>query len=63
VAAAQTGIEMAAQGRRATVLNRSIGFELLKTEALLVPFEEAAALGAEDIGHLHGGAAHFCFDR
>jgi hypothetical protein len=26
----------------------------------LILVEKTAALGAEDIGHLHGGPVHFC---
>jgi hypothetical protein len=37
--------------------------ELLKIEILLVPVQEAVPLRAEDVGHLHGGSAHFCRGR
>jgi hypothetical protein len=54
---------MAAERRRAAVLNGSESFELLKTEALLVPVQETVALCAEDVGHLDDWPAHFCFVR
>jgi len=61
--AARTGVHMAAESRRAAVLNGPESFELLKTEVLLVPVQKAVALCAKDVGHLHGGAAHFCLVR
>ena len=54
---------MAAQRGCAAVLNRPKRLELLKVEALLVPVQETVALRAEDVGHLHGGATHFCRGR
>ena len=54
---------MAAQRSRAAALNGPKGLELLKIEALLVPVQEAVALRPEDVGHLHGGSAHFCLVR
>ena len=61
--ALRTGIDVAAQRSRAATLNGSESLELLKIEALLVPIQEAVALRAKDIGHLHGGPAHFCLVR
>jgi len=54
---------MAAQRCRAAVLNGAESFELLKTQAPLVPVQEAVALCAEDVGHLHDWLAHFCRGR
>jgi hypothetical protein len=47
----------------AAVLNRSEGFELLEIQARSIPVEEALALGAEDVSHLHGGPFHGFFLR
>jgi hypothetical protein len=63
MAALWTGVEMSAQRGSTTALNGSIGFELLKIEAPLIPVQEVAALRAENVGHLHGGADHFGFVR
>ena len=54
---------MAAQRSRAAALNGTKGFELLKVKASSIPIQEAVALRAEDVGHLHGGPAHFGFVR
>jgi hypothetical protein len=35
----------------------------LKVKAPSIPIQEAVALSAEDVGHLHGGPAHFCLLR
>ncbi len=61
--APRTGIQMAAKSRRAAVLNGPKSFEVLKAEALVIPVQKAVALCAEDVGHLHGGATHFCLVR
>jgi hypothetical protein len=61
--ALRTGIDMASQRSRAAALNGSESLELLKIETLLVPVQEAVALRAKDIGHLHDGPAHFCLVR
>jgi len=63
VTALRTGINVAAQRGRATALNGPKGLELLKVQAPLIPIQETVALRAEDIGHLHGGTAHFCRGR
>ena len=55
-----TGIEMTAQRRGAAARNGPESFELLKAETRLVPVQEAIALRAEDVGHLHGGPGHSC---
>jgi hypothetical protein len=60
VTALRTGIDMTAQRSRAAALNGAKGLELLKVKAPSIPIQEAVALCAEDVGHLHGGAAHFC---
>jgi hypothetical protein len=59
----RTGIDMTAQRSRAAALNGAKGLELLKAKALAIPIQEALALRAEDVGHLHGGPAHFCLWR
>ena len=63
VSASRTGIHVSSQRGRAAALNRPECLELLKVEALVVPVQEAVALRAENVGHLHGGAAHFCRGR
>jgi hypothetical protein len=35
--------------------------ELLETHALAMTVDEALALRAKDVGHLHGGPVHFRF--
>jgi hypothetical protein len=55
----QTSVEVAAQGCRAAVLDGAEHFQLLKAEARPVSVEKAVTLCADDIGHLHGGPAHF----
>jgi hypothetical protein len=59
----RTGIDMTAQRSRAAALNGAKGLELLKVKAPSIPIQEAVALSAEDVGHLHGGPAHFCLLR
>lgn len=61
--ALRTRIEMAAHGCRATVLDGTEDFQLLKAEARSVSVEKAVALRAKDVGHLQGGPAHFCLLR
>jgi hypothetical protein len=63
VTALRTGIDMTAQRSRAAALNGAKGLELLKVKAPSIPIQEAVALRAEDVGHLHGGPAHFCLLR
>src|ERR1700730_6782675 len=63
VTAFRTGIDMTAQRSRAAALNGPKGLELLKVEAPLIPVQEAVALRAEDVGHLHGGPVHPSFLR
>src|SRR5438132_7353108 len=58
-AALRTGSDVAAQRGRAAALNRRKGFALLKVAAPVLPVQKVAALYAEDVGHLHGGSAHF----
>src|SRR5215472_16274609 len=60
VTAFRTGIEVAAQRSRAAALNGPKGLELLKVQAPLIPIQKTVALRAENVGHLHGGPAHFC---
>jgi hypothetical protein len=59
----QTGVEVAAQGCRAAVLDGTEHFQLLKAEARPVSVEKAVALCANEIGHLQSGPAHFCLFR
>jgi hypothetical protein len=61
--ALRTGIDMTAQRSRAAALNGAKGLELLKVKAPSIPIQETVALRAEDVGHLHGGPAHFCLWR
>ena len=62
--ALRAGIEVTSERGGAAVLQGSEGFELLEIEARSIPVEEALALHAEDIGHLHGGPIHFlCLRR
>ncbi len=63
VSAPGTGIDMTAQRRCAAALDGPESLELLKIETFFVPVQEAVALRAEDVGHLHGGPAHFCRGR
>jgi hypothetical protein len=63
VTALRTGIDMTAQRSRAAALNGAKGLELLKVKASSIPIQETVALCAEDVGHLHGGPAHFCLWR
>jgi hypothetical protein len=49
---------MSTQSRGAALLNGAECFELLIIETRFVSVQEAAALCAEDIGHLHSGPAH-----
>ena len=63
VTALRTGIDMTAQRSRAAALNGAKGLELLKVKASSIPIQETVALLAEDVGHLHGGPAHFCLLR
>jgi hypothetical protein len=58
------GIEVTSERGGAAVQQGAEGFELLEIEARSIPVEEALALNAEDIGHLHGGPSHFlCLRR
>jgi hypothetical protein len=63
MAASGTRIEMTTQRRGAAVADGSEGLELLKVEAGSIPVQEAIALRAEDVGHLHGGPRHSVFLR
>jgi hypothetical protein len=59
-----TGIEVTSERGGAAVQQGAEGFELLEIEARSIPVKETLALGAEDVGHLHGGPSHFlCFRR
>ena len=55
-----TGIEVSTQSRGAALLDGAESFALLIVETRFVSVQKAAALGAEDIGHLHGRPAHPC---
>jgi hypothetical protein len=57
------GIEVASERGGAAVLQGAEGFELLEIEARSIPVEEALALNAEVVGHLHGGPFHGFFLR
>ena len=41
----------------------AMGLELLKIETASIPVQEAIALRAEDVGHLHGRSRHGCLLR
>jgi hypothetical protein len=58
-----TGIEVTSERGGAAVVQGTEGFELLEIEARSIPVEEALALNAEDVGHLHGGSSHGIFLR
>jgi hypothetical protein len=58
-----TGIEVTSERCGAAILQGAEGFELLEIEARSIPVEEARALNAEDVGHLHGGPSHGFFLR
>jgi hypothetical protein len=58
-----TGIEVTS-GRGGTAVQQGAeGLELLEIEARSKAIEEALALHAEDVGHLHGGPVHFLCRR
>ena len=57
MAASGTGIEMAAQGRRAAAGEGPQDSQLLKAQPR-DSVEEAVTLRAKDVGHLHGGPVH-----
>ena len=57
------GIEVASERGGAAVQQGAEGLELLEIEARSIPVEEALALHAEDVGHLHGGPSHGFFLR
>jgi len=61
--ASRTSIEMTTQSRRAAVRDGPEGFELLIVETASIPVQEAIALRAEDVGHLHGGPVHLFWVR
>ena len=54
---------MASERGGAAVQQGAEGLELLEIEARSIPVEEALALHAEDVGHLHGGPSHGFFLR
>jgi hypothetical protein len=56
--AAGTMIDVAAQRRRATTLDRAQHFQLLKTEPSAIVFGKTVTVFAENVGHLDGGPAH-----
>jgi hypothetical protein len=62
MAALRTGIEMAAQCRRAAAGNRSQHCQLLEAQPRSILVQKAGLVRAKDIGHLHGRPAHsgFC---
>jgi hypothetical protein len=57
------GIEVASERSGAAVQQGAKDLELLKIEARSIAVEEALALHAEDVGHLHGGPSHGFFLR
>jgi len=63
VSASGTGIDMASEGSRTAALDGTKRLELLKAKARSILVEEAVALRAEDVGHLHGGPCHSVFLR
>ena len=56
--AAQTLIAMAAECRRAATDDGVHHLAVLKRKMRSIAFDEAAARGAKDVGHLEGGTAH-----
>ena len=58
-----TGIEVTSERGGAAVEQGAEGLELLEIEARSIAVEETLAPSAEDIGHLHGGPAHFLCRR
>src|SRR5436305_10860663 len=55
-----TGIEVSTQSCGAALLDGAEGLQLLIVKTRFVSVQKAAALCAEDIGHLHGRSAHPC---
>ena len=53
-----TGIEVSSQSCGAALLDGAEGLELLVVKTRFVSVQKAAALRAENIGHLHGRPAH-----
>src|SRR5262245_9788261 len=54
-------VDMTAKSRRAASHDGLHDLELLETHALAMTVDEALALRAKDVGHLHGGPAHTPF--
>jgi hypothetical protein len=54
---------MTAERCGAAVPDGAMGLELLKIETASIPVQEAIALRAEDVGHLHGRSRHGCLLR
>jgi len=63
MAASGTSIHVTSQSRCAAVLDGAKYFQLRKAEGGLILVEKTAALGAENVGHLHGRPAHFFWRR
>jgi hypothetical protein len=59
----RAGIEVASERGGAAVLQGTEGLALLEIEAGSIPVEEALALHAEDVSHLHGRPSHGFFLR
>ena len=55
-----TGIEVSTQSRGAALLDGAEGLQLLIVKTRFQSVQKAAALCAEDVGHLHGRPAHPC---
>ena len=56
-----THIDMAAKNSRAASHDGLHHLELLETHAVAMTIDEALALRAKDVGHLHGGPVHSPF--
>ena len=59
IAAARTLVTMSTQGSGATTYEGKKNFQVDPVNPAAVVFDEAMALGANDIGHLQGRPAHF----
>ncbi len=52
---------MTAESRRSAMQDSPHYFQLLETDSVSMAIDEATALRAKDVGHLHGGPAHSAF--
>ena len=63
LSASQALIDMTTEERGPATHDSAHDLQLLETEPALMLLDESVAQRAEDIGHLHGGPAHFCRGR